>query len=115
MAALEAEQSHSMRWGVASVEQFCGRAMIECAREVARATRPFWVTMSADTGMRAQEVDQGAQQGAGQGGYGRGSATETHRGRDRALRREWWAQSEAARRGEETGVPLLERTRQCVV
>jgi hypothetical protein len=40
-----------------------------------------------------------------QGGYGRESATEMHRGRYWALRREWWAQMEAARRGKEKGAP----------
>jgi hypothetical protein len=31
--ALEAEHAWAMRWGVASVEAFCGRALIECVRK----------------------------------------------------------------------------------
>jgi hypothetical protein len=30
MPALETEQSSGMRWGVASVEELCSRALIEC-------------------------------------------------------------------------------------
>jgi hypothetical protein len=32
LPALEAEQACAMRWGVASVEECCGRALIECVR-----------------------------------------------------------------------------------
>jgi hypothetical protein len=33
MPALETEQARVMRWGVASVEEFCSRALSECVRQ----------------------------------------------------------------------------------
>jgi hypothetical protein len=85
---LETEQARAMRWGLVSMEEFCGRALSECDR-VGRATRTCQVTVSEDTGM--SETSGGRARGSGGAGQdcygrGRGNAREKHRRRNRTLR-----------------------------
>jgi hypothetical protein len=92
--ALETEHLYAMRWGVASVEEFRGRALIECLED--DGSRGLYLLGDSiswhlvERGVRRRSKRQGVAQGC----CGTESATETHRRRDRALCGKWWAQSE---------------------
>jgi hypothetical protein len=51
MPVLETEQAYARRWGVPSLQKFCGRALIEFVRKGGTLTCTCQMTVSADNGM----------------------------------------------------------------